>query len=85
MSTKSVSQTSQDSLGHPTPSFHQPPTPGKTKTKTGADRVKVLHVNIKKAKEIKRIDIWYYGVCKSVYELCDIWNQGAITVLWERS
>jgi hypothetical protein len=57
VSTKSVSQSSQALLSHPTPSFFQPPTPRKTKTKTGAGCVKVHHINIKKAEEINRIDI----------------------------
>lgn len=81
MATKSVSQSSWVSVGPPILSSslqHQ------KKKKTKAGSVKVNHTTIKKTEKMIRIDIWYYGICKSIYELCDILyrNQEAITVLW---
>lgn len=52
--------------------------------KVSPNSVKGNHINIKKTEGLIRTDIWYYGICESIYELCDIWyqNQEAITILW---
>lgn len=66
MATKSVSQSSWVSVGPPILSSslqHQ------KKKKTKAGSVKVNHTTIKKTERMIRIDIWYYGICKSIYEL----------------
>lgn len=55
--------------------------------KASPNSVKGSNINIKKIEESIRTDVWYYGICKSIYELCDAWyrNQEAITVLRGRS
>lgn len=52
--------------------------------KTSPSSVKGNHINIKKTEGLIKTDILYYGICKSIYELCDVRyrNQEAITILW---
>lgn len=81
VATKSASQSLQVSLGHPPHHASSLQNP----EKTSPSSVKGNHINIKKTEGLIRTDIWYYRICKSIYELCDIWhrNQEAISILWE--
>lgn len=55
--------------------------------KAAPSSAKGNHINIKKTERLIRTDIWYYRICRSIYELDDKWyrNQEAITILWGRS